>query len=84
MKENSDTKYKKYTDNHDYNCGKIIWEKVRKSSKTGQKQKTLRSALASFLTAITKVLFLLLLLLLILSLLSLLLLVSIYFKLTKP
>ena len=39
----------------DYNPGKNIWHKVKKSSKIGQDFKNLSSDFACFLTAIVKV-----------------------------
>ena len=42
----------------EYNLGQNIWNRVNKSSKTGQKQKTLIIASGKFLTVVTKVLFL--------------------------
>ena len=38
-----------------YNPGQNIWNKIKKSSKTGQDKKSLISTLACFLTAIAKV-----------------------------
>ena len=42
-----------YTDNH----GQNLWNKVKKSNKAEQEQKTLITASVQFLTAVTKVLF---------------------------
>ena len=41
-----------------YNLGQNIWNKIEKSSETGQEKKSLISTLASFLTAVAKVYFL--------------------------
>ena len=38
-----------------YNPGQNIWNKIEKSSKTGQDKKSLISTFACFLTAIAKV-----------------------------
>ena len=38
-----------------YNPGQNIWNKIKKSSKTGQDKKVLISTFACFLTAIAKV-----------------------------
>ena len=46
---------RKSISNGDYNPGQNIWNKIKKSSKTGQKKKSLISTFPSFLTAIAKV-----------------------------
>ena len=48
----------KYASKNSYDRGQNLWNSVKKSSKIGHNEKTLKSVFAQFLTSSTKVLFL--------------------------